>query len=61
MALEALARGDVELFMPLAQELQQSADPQIVGRANSMLQVYADFATGQDPSENPALQSLFEQ
>jgi hypothetical protein len=61
IALEALARGDVDLFMLVAQELSQSPDPAIVTRAGQMLEVYADLATGQDPTENPALQGLFEQ
>ncbi|HXE09822.1 MAG TPA: hypothetical protein VN554_00160 [Verrucomicrobiae bacterium] len=60
IALEALARADVELFLPVVQELQQSADPDIARRAGLMLEVYADLATDQDPRDNPALQALFE-
>jgi hypothetical protein len=51
VALEALERGDVELFLGVTNVLRQSEDPQILDRTSALLNTYADMAAGISPED----------
>jgi hypothetical protein len=46
VALEALERADVQLFLDVTNVTRQSDDPEIVARTGLMLNTYADMAAG---------------
>lgn len=51
VALEALERADVELFLDVTNVLRQSGDPEILDRTSRLLDTYADMAA--DTPEAP--------
>jgi hypothetical protein len=59
VALEALERGDVLLFLDVTNVTRQSTDPEIVERTGLMLNTYADMAAGivRDDGGQPIQQS----
>lgn len=46
VALEALERADVDLFLDVTNVLRQSDDPEILDRTRQLLDKYADMAEG---------------
>lgn len=46
VALEALERGDVPLFIDVTNVTRQSTDPAILERTSRLLDTYADMAAG---------------
>jgi hypothetical protein len=58
MALDALARGDMQLAIQLTQELEQSDDDEAVRRAKAIKEAMADLAGGKDVGENKTIKAL---
>jgi hypothetical protein len=52
VALEALERGDVNLFLDVTNVTRQSADPGILDRTSRLLDTYADMAQ-ETPPDRP--------
>ncbi len=58
VALEALERADVALFLDVTNVTRQSEDPEVLHRTSRLLDTYADMSAGiaRDDAGNPIQQ-----